>query len=105
MTTPEDFSIAPVLEPPEAGVEAAATRPPLVRRLGSKFVRPAIEALAQRPRVHKYQLLSTCRGVSGSPLILQPVLFVGPLRLIWSFGLKPRRPHSPTWNLFFRGPD
>ena len=30
-----------------------------------------------RPRVWKYQALSTCRRVSGSPIRLQPVLFLG----------------------------
>jgi acetyltransferase-like isoleucine patch superfamily enzyme len=30
-----------------------------------------------RPRIWKYKALSTCRRVSGSPIILQPVLFVG----------------------------
>jgi acetyltransferase-like isoleucine patch superfamily enzyme len=34
-------------------------------------------ALLQRGRVYKYRALSTCRGVSGSPIVLQPVLFLG----------------------------
>jgi acetyltransferase-like isoleucine patch superfamily enzyme len=33
--------------------------------------------LAQRPRILKYRALSTCRRVSGSPIVLQPVLFLG----------------------------
>lgn len=30
-----------------------------------------------RPRIWKYKVLSTCRRVSGTPVILQPVLFLG----------------------------
>lgn len=33
--------------------------------------------LAQRPRIWKYRRLSTCRRVSGKPIVLQPVLFLG----------------------------
>ncbi len=40
--------------------------------------RERLEALAQRPRILKYRALSTCTGVSGSPTVLQPVLFLGP---------------------------
>lgn len=62
---------------------AAAEQPlPISRRLGRRLVRPAIEAAMQRPRIRKYQLLSTCRRVSGSPVRLQPVLFVGPGRVV-----------------------
>jgi maltose O-acetyltransferase len=31
----------------------------------------------QRPRIWKYRALSTCRRVSGSPTVFQPVLFHG----------------------------
>ncbi len=72
--------LEPVREEREAGREAEARllRATIVRGLGRRFLRPAVEALAQRPRIHKYRLLSTCRPVGGTPLILQPVLFVGP---------------------------
>ena len=40
-------------------------------------MRHAIEGLAQRPRIWKYQILSTCRWDGGRPVILQPVLFIG----------------------------
>lgn len=33
--------------------------------------------VVQRPRIWKYRALSTCTRVSGSPLVLQPVLFLG----------------------------
>jgi acetyltransferase-like isoleucine patch superfamily enzyme len=40
--------------------------------------RARLGALAQRPRILKYRALSTCRRVSGSPIVRQPVLFLGP---------------------------
>jgi acetyltransferase-like isoleucine patch superfamily enzyme len=40
--------------------------------------RDSLVALVQRSRVLKYRALSTCPRVSGSPRIVQPVLFVGP---------------------------
>jgi acetyltransferase-like isoleucine patch superfamily enzyme len=39
--------------------------------------RTRLGTLAQRPRIVKYRALSTCRRVSGSPTVLQPVLFLG----------------------------
>jgi maltose O-acetyltransferase len=39
--------------------------------------RARLSELVQRPRVWKYRALSTCRNVRGSPVILQPVLFLG----------------------------
>jgi maltose O-acetyltransferase len=47
-------------------------------RLGRRYLRATVEGIAQRPRVWKYRVLSTCHRVSGSPIVLQPVLFVGP---------------------------
>ena len=40
--------------------------------------RAHLAALAQRPRVLKYRLLSDCRRVNGSPIRHQPVLLLGP---------------------------
>ena len=60
------------------GRGAPSPRRPLPRRLARRYARPAIEALAQRPRVWKYRLLSTCPRLSGTPVALQPVLFAGP---------------------------
>jgi acetyltransferase-like isoleucine patch superfamily enzyme len=40
-------------------------------------VRAGLEALAQRPRIWKYRMLSTCRWKGGRPIILQPVLCLG----------------------------
>jgi maltose O-acetyltransferase len=57
-------------------------RSPASRRLGRRYLRPALESFAQGSRIRKYRLLSTCRRISGSPLILQPVLFVGPGQVV-----------------------
>jgi acetyltransferase-like isoleucine patch superfamily enzyme len=38
--------------------------------------------LAQRPRIWKYRWLSTCRRVSGSPVVWQPLLLLGPGRIV-----------------------
>jgi acetyltransferase-like isoleucine patch superfamily enzyme len=38
--------------------------------------------LVQRPRIWKYRWLSTCRRVSGTPIVWQPVLFLGPGRIV-----------------------
>jgi maltose O-acetyltransferase len=63
-------------------------------------LRPAVEALAQRPRIAKYRLLSSCRRVSGSPRILQPVLFVGPGQVLLGEGVQFGWKASP---LFYTG--
>lgn len=67
--------------------ELAAARRPAVRRsparrLVGRFARPTVEAIAQRPRVWKYRALSTCRRVTGTPVALQPVLFLGPGEIV-----------------------
>lgn len=74
--------------------------PSISRRLGRRYIRPAIEGLAQKPRIRKYQLLSTCRRLTGSPLRLQPVLFVGPGRVVLGDGVQFGWKASP---LFYTG--
>jgi len=49
----------------------------LGRRVANRLTLPALEALAQRPRIWKYRALSSCASVHGKPVVLQPVLFVG----------------------------
>jgi acetyltransferase-like isoleucine patch superfamily enzyme len=61
---------------------ATADRRPLHRRLARRYARPAVEALAQQPRIWKYRVLSTCPGLEGTPVALQPVLFVGPGKVV-----------------------
>lgn len=60
-------------------------------------VRPRLEALAQRPRVLKYRALSTCRRVSGSPLVLQPVLLLGPGTIALGDGVEFGWPRSQSF--------
>jgi acetyltransferase-like isoleucine patch superfamily enzyme len=62
----------------EASAAPAAEHVSLKRKLGRQVLRPALEAAMQGPRIRKYRLLSTCRNVTGTPIELQPVLFVGP---------------------------
>lgn len=47
-------------------------------RIGRRIGRSVLESLSQRPRIWKYRALSSCRPRGGSPLILQPALFIGP---------------------------
>ncbi len=70
------------------------------RRLGRRFLRPAIEGLAQWPRIRKYRLLSTCGRIAGSPVVLQPVLFVGPGEIALGEGVQFGWKASP---LFYTG--
>jgi acetyltransferase-like isoleucine patch superfamily enzyme len=37
--------------------------------------------IVQRPRIWKYRRLSTCADVRGTPIVWQPVLFLGPGRI------------------------
>ena len=56
---------------------APALRASIAQRLAAR-ARPALVAAAQRPRIWKYQALSSCPFVSGgTPIRNQPVLFVG----------------------------
>jgi acetyltransferase-like isoleucine patch superfamily enzyme len=59
-----------------------APRSPLRRLTRSIGARDKLEAAFQRPRVWKYRLLSSCPNVSGTPVALQPVLFVGNGRIV-----------------------
>jgi galactoside O-acetyltransferase len=74
--------------------------PDSLRALGRRYVRPAIELIVQGPRIRKYQLLSTCRRISGSPVRLQPVLFVGPGQVVLGEGVQFGWKASP---LFYTG--
>lgn len=70
---------------------------PAVRGVGRRYLRPAIEGAAQRPRILKYRLLSTCRRVSGRPVVLQPVLFVGPGEVALGEGVQFGWKRSPQF--------
>ena len=108
MTATDDFQLLRAGPPGEGladldGDDHAAVpapTPALSRRLGRRYLRPAIEGIVQRPRIGKYRLLSTCRQVTGSPVILQPVLFVGPGRVALGDGVQFGWKASP---LFYSG--
>jgi acetyltransferase-like isoleucine patch superfamily enzyme len=72
----------------------------LPKRLVGRVARPTVEALAQQPRIWKYKLLSTCPRVSGTPIVLQPVLFVGPGEVVLGAGVQFGWRNSP---LFYSG--
>ena len=85
---------------PEAAGAAAAEPISLKRKLGRRYLRPALEAIAQQPRIRKYRLLSTCRRLTGIPVALQPVLFVGPGEIVLGEGVQFGWKNSP---LFYSG--
>lgn len=79
---------------------AAAPASPLRRLTRSIGARATLEAAFQRPRVWKYRILSTCPNVTGSPVDLQPVLFVGSGRVVLGSGVQFGWKRSP---LFYTG--
>lgn len=81
-------------------VRAAAVGRSGPTRLARRGARRGVEELAQRPRIWKYALLSTCRRVSGTPVRLQPVLFVGAGAVILGDGVQFGWRNSP---LFYTG--
>jgi acetyltransferase-like isoleucine patch superfamily enzyme len=88
---------------PPAAPPAVPEAPPVSfkRKLGRRYLRPALEALAQQPRIQKYRLLSTCRNVTGgAPIALQPILFVGPGEVALGEGVQFGWKNSP---LFYSG--
>ncbi|HWC25821.1 MAG TPA: DapH/DapD/GlmU-related protein [Solirubrobacteraceae bacterium] len=72
----------------------------LPRRAARRAARSGVEALSQRPRIWKYRLLSTCPRVSGRPIVLQPVLFMGPGEVVLGEGVQFGWRASP---LFYSG--
>lgn len=96
-------ALAAVAELGAAAPHAAPATParPLPSRLARRFARDGLEALAQRPRIWKYRALSTCRRVSGgTPIVNQPVLFVGPGEVVLGEGVQFGWRRSP---LFYTG--
>jgi maltose O-acetyltransferase len=87
---------------PAAGeaLDAIGPRRSLARRLARRAARETVEALTQRPRVWKYRVLSTCPRVTGRPIVLQPVLFVGPGEVVLGDGVQFGWKASP---LFYAG--
>jgi acetyltransferase-like isoleucine patch superfamily enzyme len=87
---------------PAPAPPAAPADPPVSfkRKVGRRILRPALEAAAQQPRILKYRLLSTCRRLSGTPVALQPILFVGPGEVALGEGVQFGWKNSP---LFYSG--
>ena len=56
--------------------------------------------LAQRPRIWKYRAMSTCKRVSGTPIVQQPVLFLGLGEIVLGRDVEFGWPTSP---LFYTG--
>jgi maltose O-acetyltransferase len=47
-----------------------------------------LRELFQRPRIWKYRALSTCPHVTGTPVVLQPLLLLGPGRISIGAGVE-----------------
>lgn len=84
--------------------DPAAVTPPaapahrsLGRRLQNRIVMPATRRAFQQPRLWKYRALSSCRPEGGSPVILQPVLFVGVGRIRLGEGVQFGWINSPDF--------
>jgi acetyltransferase-like isoleucine patch superfamily enzyme len=84
----------------ERAVSSAGPSRSLPRRIAGRVARPGLESLAQHPRILKYRLLSTCPRLTGSPIRLQPVLFVGPGEVVLGEGVQFGWKNSP---LFYTG--
>jgi maltose O-acetyltransferase len=76
---------------PAASAPAAALRPLRV---------PSLSGLVQRPRILKYKALSSCRPQGGDPVVLQPVLWLGPGTVTLGEGVQFGWRSSP---LFYAG--
>jgi serine acetyltransferase len=62
--------------------------------------RPRLGTLVQAPRIVKYRALSSLRPDGGDPIVLQPVLFLGPGRVTLGEGVQFGWRASP---LFYAG--
>lgn len=65
-----------------------ASREDLARAAMRRYLRPAIATASQRPRIWKYRALSSCERVSGRPVALQPILFVGAGEVVLGEGVQ-----------------
>ena len=100
---PGDAEVAAALAEVErvlATPRLSAPTPSVPRRAFRRLAVPALHALSQRPRIWKYRALSTCLRVHGTPIELQPVLFVGSGEVILGEGVQFGWRTSP---LFYTG--
>lgn len=79
--------------PPPAPRPVTA-RPPTRRVRGAGRVAAAFH----RARIWKYQALGSCERVSGRPVILQPVLFLGPGSIVLGERVQFGWPRSPLFH-------
>lgn len=82
---------------PEA-LDAIGPRRSLGRRLAHRAARETLDALTIRPRIWKYRILSSCPRVQGRPIVLQPVLFVGPGEVVLGDGVQFGWKASPLFH-------
>jgi acetyltransferase-like isoleucine patch superfamily enzyme len=68
-----------------------------LRNSASRRVATALGGYSQRLRIWKYQALSTCPHVTGSPVILQPVLFLGEGAIVLGHGVEFGWPTSAAY--------
>jgi maltose O-acetyltransferase len=61
---------------------------------------PSLSGLVQRPRILKYRALSSCRPRGGEPIVMQPVLWLGPGTVTLGEGVQFGWRSSP---LFYAG--
>jgi acetyltransferase-like isoleucine patch superfamily enzyme len=61
------------------------------------FPTSSLSRWVQRPRIWKYRALSTCAHVSGSPIRIQPVLFLGEGAIVLGHGIKFGWTTSPAY--------
>ncbi|HWX45107.1 MAG TPA: acyltransferase [Solirubrobacteraceae bacterium] len=57
-----------------------------------------LRELVQRPRILKYRALSTCRRVSGAPIVRQPVLLLGPGAIVFGRDVELGWPTSRSFH-------
>jgi acetyltransferase-like isoleucine patch superfamily enzyme len=60
--------------------------------------RARLRDLLQRPRILKYKALSTCRHVTGRPIVLQPALLLGEGRIVFGRGVELGFPNSTSFH-------
>jgi acetyltransferase-like isoleucine patch superfamily enzyme len=78
-----------------AGPEDVRRSP--ARRVYGRFGRPSLDRIVRQSRIWKYRALSDCQRVSGSPLVLQPVLYAGTGRIEIGEGVRFGWRESPDF--------
>lgn len=79
------------------GVPVGAAGAQVRRGVAARPAPASVSWWVQRPRIWKYRALSTCPHVSGSPIILQPVLFLGEGAIVLGRGVEFGWPTSAAY--------